>query len=122
MSTVRPMIIGPRSPEIDVMMTAISAWVAMRRSPDMTGSSRLMPVTMLIGGAWCEGLLRLYEFVVACAALRVIDLGVLRRGFQQLLVRSPRQDFSFHQQDDLIVIFDGRYLLRYRQQRQLRIV
>jgi hypothetical protein len=38
-------------PEVDVMITAISAWMAMPYSPSITGSSRRIPVTTLICGA-----------------------------------------------------------------------
>ena len=57
---------------------------------------------------------------MAGAALRVIDLDVLGRGLEQLLVGARRQHLSFHQQDDLVVVLDRRDLLRDRQQRDAR--
>jgi hypothetical protein len=51
-SMVLPIIIGPINPEVDVTITAISAWSTMLRSPSITGSSLRIPETTLSFGAW----------------------------------------------------------------------
>src|SRR5215471_5523602 len=81
-STACAIINGPHKPATEVTMMAADARAILRFSPLMTGSRRLIPVNSVTDGAAVDELLRLYEFVVICAALRVINLNVLWRGFQ----------------------------------------
>src|SRR5690348_6964934 len=121
-STVRPMIIGPRRPEIDVTTTAAKACTTSPRSDRTTGPSWRTPATTPIVAAWCDPLLSVYELVVAGAALGVIDLDVFGRRLHQVPVRAAREDFALHQQHDLVVVLDRPDLLGHRDERYVRVV
>src|SRR5579862_3169674 len=121
-STVRPMIIGPRSPDTDVTMTAASACTTSVCSPAMTGLSRRMAATMPRAGASCVRLLSRYGFIVAGAALGVMNLHVFRRRLKQMPMGAGGEDLAFHQENDLVVVLDRSDLLRHGDQRHVRVV
>src|SRR5207245_1762372 len=113
MSTVRPMITGPSRPMIEDTIVAANAATTLRRWSASTGASRLSAETTDALAGPCAAL-SLYGLVMAGASLGLIDLHVLRGGREQLLVRAGSQHFAFHEQDDLVVVLDGRDLLSDR--------
>src|ERR1035438_2525888 len=43
-------------------------------------------------------------FIVARAALGVVELDIFRRSLHQFLMLADGQDFAFHQQNDLVIV------------------
>src|SRR5579864_5879364 len=95
---------------------AITATMICARSSATSGRNRLSPARSELLAPNGLVLSSLY-FIVVRAPLRIVNLHVFRGGLQQFAVSPPGQDLSFHQKDDLIVVLDGRDLLRDRDQR-----
>src|SRR5580698_7027852 len=93
---------GPVRFSPELMMMATKAMINRGRSWVIRASSLRSAAQLETLASLC--LLRLYSMQ---ASLRVIDLYVFRRGFQQLAVGPGGDDLSFHQEDDLLVVFHG---------------
>src|SRR4029434_1478012 len=108
------MIAGPRRPAPFVTSIATKASATVRFSSRSKGARRRSAAMM---DSFCAGrspLLCVYV-VVTGAALRVINLYVLRRCRHQFRMCSGRQDFTFHKENNLVVVLHRCDLLSYRQ-------
>src|SRR5215216_2527340 len=121
-SIVRAIMSGPSSAATDDTTTAMKAIETLFRSGRISGSRRASDAATPGWRAKDGALLSAYEFVVAGAALGIINLCVLGRGLQQIGVPAGGQDFAFHEENDLLVILHRFDLLRHREQRDIRIV
>src|SRR5678816_1874981 len=121
-STARPLMTGAINPETDDTMVAAKAIATRPRRSVISGARRLTAVVKLTDVSRLLPLLSLYGFVIAGASLGVIDLHVLRARLEQLVMRARGEHFPFHDQDDLVVVFDRRNLLRHGHERERRIV
>src|SRR5262245_55662812 len=115
------MIAGPRRPAPFVASIAMKASATVRFSSRNKGARRLSAAIMDNFGVGWSPLLSVYV-VVTGAALRVINLHVLRRCRHQFFVRSGSENLTFHQENNLVVLFHRCNLLSYRQQSDAGIV
>src|SRR5262245_48058671 len=115
------MIAGPRRAVPFVVSIATKASATVLFSSRNNGARRLSAAVMDNFCASWSPLLSVYV-VVTGAALRVINLYVLRRCRHQLLVRSGSQNLAFHQENNLVVVFHRSDLLSYGQQGDAGII
>src|ERR671913_123800 len=102
------MIHGASSDVPDATMVPTRAATTRPRCPAITGARRFNATpTAALRSAPCV-VLSLYGFIMAGAPLRVVDLNVFGTAGHQLAVRAGGQDFRFHQQHDLVVVFHRR--------------
>src|SRR6478672_2571720 len=87
----------------ELRVMAATAMMTLRFSPAIRGRNRLIPLRSDAGARWLRPDSSVY-FIVAGAALRVEELDIFGRSLHQLLMRSRGQYFSFHQENDLVVI------------------
>src|SRR5436190_19538200 len=112
---------GPVNAASELIVIDTTATMMLPFSLATNGTNRLTPVRSDTGARLLGPVSSLY-FIVAGAALGVEELDIFRRCLHQFLMPSGRQDLSLHQKDDLVVIHDGRNLLRHRDERNPRII
>src|SRR5579862_3255058 len=105
------MIIGATRVAPELISMAITATMIWARSSEINGRKRVIPARSELLAPNGLAFSSLY-FIVIRAPLRVVNLHVFRGRLHQFAVSSRSQDLSFHQEDDLIVVLDGRDLLR----------
>src|SRR5581483_6321590 len=104
-------------------LTSIAATATARplRSGIISGTKRLVaarserfePNALVVSSLY---------FIYVCAALRIVNLDVFRRSFHELRVGSGGEHLAFHQDNNLIVVFDGSDFLRHRNQRDAGVL
>src|SRR5580698_540305 len=117
----RPMMMGPTSDAAVPIPMAKSAMTTRPFSGCISGTKRLMPALSVFFWPGALEVSRVY-FIEISAPLRFVNLDVFRRRIHQGLVRAGGQHLAFHQQNNLVVILDGRDLLRHRNQGNSRVI
>src|SRR5260370_31557067 len=109
------MMTGPPSVARELTSMAATATARGPRSGTINGTKRLIPARRERFAPTALVVSSLY-FIDIGTSLRVVDLHIFRRSFEELRVGSGGEHLTFHQKDDLVVVLDGRDLLRYRNQ------